>query len=470
MINNFSTYFTNKAISVYCAGLLIVTLLFLNYSMSLVWFVFGLVSVCGFFYFSNRLTISWGKYEDKTFARRIFITALVIRVVYVLFSYFFFEYMTGSPFEFCAADSMGYNGEAEWIVMMIDYGDLTPYWAYIGGGYSDMGYPFYLGIQYWITGNSILIARLLKALYGAYLCLLVYRLAFRNFGESTGRMAGIFVMLMPNLIYYCGMHLKETEMVFLTVWYVERADNLLRSHSYNFMNIFPVLILAVSLFFFRTALGAVALMAFFTALVFSESKLVGWKKKVSIGVWLVACMLYMGGTKISNEVNGLVQNYETNQESSMSWRAERKGGNSFAKYAGASVFAPFIFTIPFPTMVDTPNQDNQRMIHGGNYVKNITSFFTILALLVLFFRKKNWRKYVLIIAFLCGYLGVIAMSSFAHSERFHLPALPFALILAAYGISEFKNKDKLYFNLWLVLIFVAMVGWNWFKLAGRGFE
>ena len=76
----------------------------------------------------------------------------------------------------------------------------------------------------------------------------------------------------------------------------------------------------------------------------------------------------------------------------------------------------------------------------------------------------------MIIAFICGYLVVIAMSSFAHSERFHLPALPFALILAAYGISEFKNKDKLYFNLWLVLIFVAMVGWNWFKLAGRGLE
>lgn len=37
-------------------------------------------------------------------------------------------------------------------------------------------------------------------------------------------MAGIFYMLMPNLIMYTGSHLKEAEMVFLTVAFIERAD------------------------------------------------------------------------------------------------------------------------------------------------------------------------------------------------------------------------------------------------------
>ena len=36
------------------------------------------------------------------------------------------------------------------------------------------------------------------------------------------------------------------------------------------------------------------------------------------------------------------------------------GGNAFAKYAGTAVFAPLIFTIPFPTMVNTPYQENQQ--------------------------------------------------------------------------------------------------------------
>ena len=59
------------------------------------------------------------------------------------------------------------------------------------------------------------------------------------------------------------------------------------------------------------------------------------------------------------------------QQQSMEWRAEREGGNQFAKYASKSIFAPMIMVIPFPTMVETPGQENQRMIHGGNYVKNI---------------------------------------------------------------------------------------------------
>lgn len=32
-------------------------------------------------------------------------------------------------------------------------------------------------------------------------------------------------------------------------------------------------------------------------------------------------------------------------------RGEREGGNELAKYAGAAVFAPLIFTIPFPTEI-----------------------------------------------------------------------------------------------------------------------
>ena len=91
----------------------------------------------------------------------------------------------------------------------------------------------------------------------------------------------------------------------------------------------------------------------------------------------------------------MLANSESNQSNSMAWRAERKGGNEFAKYAGAAVFAPMIFTIPFPTLVETPNQENQRMIHGGNYAKNITSAFTIFALFTLIFSKRHLNTSVI---------------------------------------------------------------------------
>lgn len=65
-------------------------------------------------------------------------------------------------------------------------------------------------------------------------------------------------------------------------------------------------------------------------------------------------------------------------------------------------------------MVETPGQENQRLIHGGNYVKNILAFFTMFALFLLI-KEGKWRDHLLIGSFTMGYLAVIALSAFAQS-------------------------------------------------------
>ncbi len=296
----------------------------------------------------------------------------------------------------------------------------------------------------------------------------MYKLTIRNFGESVGRMAAIFCMLMPNLIYYCGLHLKETEMIFLTVAFIERADYAMRSSKLTVKNLILPVLLVGSLFFFRTVLGITALFTFFTAILFTSQRVMKMNNRIVLGIWLLVAVGYFMGGKIATEIEQVWANRDSNQSTSMEFRSMRKGGNKFAKYAGATVFAPLIFTIPFPTMVDIENQQNQQLIHGGNYVKNITSFFTILTLFLLFFKRKAWKNHILILAFTCSYLAVIALSAFAQSERFHLPVLPFALILATFGISQMTNKKyKQWFDWWTIFIFVAIIGWSWFKLAGR---
>ena len=107
------------------------------------------------------------------------------------------------------------------------------------------------------------------------------------------------------------------------------------------------------------------------------------------------------------------------------------------------------------------------MLNGGNFVKNIISGFTIFAL-VLLLLNGDWRNHTLPMAMMMGYLVVIAFSNFAHSERFHQPALPFELMFAAYGISQLQKKHVKWINYWMLIILVANVGWAWFKLAGRG--
>lgn len=468
MLNYFPTYFTKPAITTYLLVMALVTVVFLRNAMSVMWMVFGILEVVCFFHFSNVLTKKWATISTKLFEKKIFRTALIIRVIYVVFSYVFYNIVTGQPFEYGTADAMGYHQSALWVKDLLEAGTIKVYFDYIGGGFSDLGYPFSLGVQYVITGGSIIIARLLKALLSAYMCLLVYRLAQRNFGEQVGRMAAIFALLLPHFIYYCGLHLKETEMIFLSVWFLERVDFLLRTKNYSFKHILLPLVLVGSLFFFRTVLGVAALFSVATAVLFSDSRIIHKQKRFFMMLWtILAIGAFLGGT-IAQEVEAVWQKSGTDaQAANMEWRTKRDGGNEFAKYAGAAVFAPLIFTIPFPTLIHIDTQENQMMVNGNNYVKNILSFFVIYAFYRII-KEKRLRQNPLLSSFLITYLGILALSHFAQSERFHLPALPISIIFASYGISIFVNKHKKYYSVWLVFIFLAIMGWSWFKLAGRG--
>ncbi|MBN2485911.1 MAG: glycosyltransferase family 39 protein [Bacteroidales bacterium] len=467
MLDYFPRIPANRAITLYFIVLLVVSVFFYNYAMLLHWVLFGAVAVLVFFVFGPRLTYTWRDKPEKEFVRKLFLSALVLRVAFVVFSYYFFNAMTGMPFEYAAADSMGYNNEASWIVDLIRHNMLHRYFEYIEkkNGVSDMGYPFFLGIQYLATNKSIFLARVVKALLSAYTCVLAYKLAARNFGQDTGRIAAVFTMLMPNLIMYCGLHLKETELVFISMAFLERTDYLLRSRSYAVHNIIAAFLFAGLLFLFRTALGIVAVFSLITAIFIASEKAIKKGRRVLIGFWIVLTIGVFAGGTIAMEVEELWKNKDTNQRVRLEDRAKK--GNVFARYAGASIFAPMIFTLPFPTMVETPNQETFRMLHGGVFVKNIMSFFTLLALLLLLVRKQ-WRDHVLILSFLTSYLAILTFSAFAHSERFHVPAIPLEMVLAAYGVVQLENRHKVWINLWMVFMFIALVAWTWFKLAGRG--
>ena len=134
------------------------------------------------------------------------------------------------------------------------------------------------------------------------------------------------------------------------------------------------------------------------------------------------------------------------------------------------MFAPLIFTIPFPTF----NQANetqylQVQLSGGSYIKNIFSFFIIIVMLMMLI-SGEWRTHVFILAYTLGYLMVLVLSEFAQSGRFHMPIMPMLMLFAAYGIQIAKTNGKVkkWFPIALVIEVVACLVWNWFKLAGRG--
>ena len=436
----------------------------------------GVVAVLAFFLYGSKAVKDLAPNrikKEKNFEKRIFTIAFVPRLIWMVLIYTIFMQSYGDTFGFENGDASFYNDIGEDFAAGFREGRVVSVWNATTkyADISDMGYGFYVGFVYWLTGNSIIIVRLIKCIWSSLTVLLIYRLAKRNFGEQTARVAAIFCALWPNFWYYCGTHLKETEMVFLAVLFVEQADQMLRSRQFTAWKVIPVLLIASALFTFRTPLALVALLALVFSVVMSSSKVVNWGKRIIVGVLAVLLIAVTAGNQIEEQSRSLLQEVQSGQQKhNMEWRSTREHGNRFAKYAGASVFAPLIFTLPFPSMAEPfKGQDVQQLNNGGNFVKNILSGFTIFAMVMLLMSGK-WREHLLPLSFMLGYLIVLAFSNFAQSERFHQPAMPFELMFATYGLSiaVTKPKYKRWFTYWCALMFVAALAWNWFKLKGRG--
>lgn len=464
MLNYFPKYFSSRAIYCYIITLLLVSVIFMNHAMPFQFMLFGVASVTIFFVFSNRLTMEWHRFKPETFIKKLFVVAFIIRVIYVVFIYFYYIAMTGEPHAFHARDEYAYQILAS-VWPDSGFEDMKATMSY--ESFSDSGYAWWLGLVYLLFGPHVLVGRIVKCFIDAISCVLIYNLAKRNFGENTGRIAAIFCMLMPNMWYYCGVTLKEAEMAFLVILFAERADLVLRSPKIKAVGIIIPALCILAMFTFRTALGAVMFASLAAGLVFSSSKqLVLWKKILYSSVFAIWMFLTVG-VEIVQETQQMWEGRTTNQTEGYEWRSRRGGGNEFAKYASATVFAPAIFTIPISSMVAIKNQENQMMLNGANFIKNVLSGFVIFALFSLLL-SGEWRKHVLPIALTCGYLVVLVFSNFAHSERFHFPVLALELMFAAYGISLMKNKHKRWYAIWLVVISLMVIAWAWVKLAGRG--
>lgn len=475
----FPKWLTQYSVVVYLLALAVVRFIYSAYGLPWYYMLSGVVGVGVFFLYGNTLskatTIDRMR-KQKSFEKRIFLISFVFRVIWVLLIYTIFMQSYGNAFGFENADAIYYDEMGQYIAKLISDGNFhfrNEIIDWNGGNdeISDMGYGIYVGFVYWLTDNSVIAVRLLKCVWSSFSVLLLYRIAKRDFDDQTARIAAIFCALWPNFWYYCGAHLKETEMVFLSVLFVEQADQMLRSRQFTAWKVIPILLIAAAIFTFRTPLGLVALLALVFSVVMSSSRVVSWGKRLVVGFLALLLIGVVASTQIEEQAQNLLETVQSgDQHKNMEWRGTREHGNAFAKYAGATVFAPMIFTLPFPTLaLAYEGQDMQMVLNGGNYTKNILSCFTILAMVVLLMSGK-WREHLLPLSFMLGYLVVLAFSSFAQAERFHQPVMPFEFMFAAYGLSiaVTKKKYKRWFMYWCGLMFIAAIAWNWFKLAGRG--
>ena len=477
--NSLPDWFATYAFATYIVALVGVNILFAGRGTEWYFWLFGIAWVAGFFYLSVKYSREWSilkVHKAKTFEKNLFKTGFLIRAAFAVFIYFFYIQMTGAPHEYGAADSASYIEVAGDWAIHIDEGK---FWQVLGESlehsFSDTGYPLAITPFIYLFGVNLGIFMILitNALLGAYTSVIVYRIARRSMSETTARLAAIFCMLHPVLINYVGMTLKEVLMTLLVVLFIDMADRMLRNRKYSLATIAPMALVGLSLFLFRTVLGMVAFMAVGFALVMMDTRIVSWGRKMVLGLILIGLIFAGASDNIMREVNQIREtDVIEQQQNTMTYRygSEKGGkisGNRFANYAGAAVFAPMIFTIPFPTMVDVGGQEGMRLIHGGNWMRNVMSGFVIFAMFLLLFTG-DWRQYTLPLAMLIGYLVVLVFSAFAQSLRFHIPGMPFEMMFAAYAITNMRKKHRNWYIIWCIACIVMCFGWNWMKMRGRG--
>ena len=454
-------------IGLYLLALVVISLLFWEHALQWKWIMWGIGEVLFFFLLTTIFYPRWKGDETKRFKWKVFLVAFVIRGLFAFLVAYYYYYETGKAFEYDAGDSTWYHSTAVYLSRCVRHGYVSYIFKYLNAytmGWSDQGYTLWLTLIYTIFGRSLLTPRLFKALMSAYLCVVVYKLGTRTFGERTGRLAAVMMVFTPILVQICGMHTKEMEMIFLSILALERMDYLIRSKKYTVWNILCPILLTGLTFGFRTIIGMSLIFAFVVFVLLSPKELVGKKGKI---ITVAATVIVFFGFLLSPVGREMRIIYRV-KFTDLSYQKDKYAseGMKHSELAQSWIMAPGAFVLPLSPMVEEA-PDHNKMIHGSTYVKNFLAFFAMLAI-VIAFRQKKWRDFSLIGAFELSYLAMIMFSFAANSERYHEPAVPLIVLMSAYAMTHLRRKDLKLFYVYCGVLFVALVVWNWLKLSARG--
>lgn len=460
-------HFTWIGIAIYLLALLIVSIVFHEQALKPLWMAWGVGVVLFFFLLTYVFNQRWQHDDRKLFLKKVFWVALGVRLVYVGAIIYYYYLQTGISLEYQAADSLNYHRWATYLSELVKEGHFRTVFRQLNAntmGFSDQGYVLYLTGLYTIIDNNILVPRLLKAVMSAFMCVFIYKTVSRNLGEKTARLAAVMAVFLPQFIHYNGTYMKETELLFLATFALERMDYLLHNKRNIVWNSILVVFLTALTFGFRTIVGMLLILSFLVAVWTSKKEQVSAKAKWTITAVVAAVGILFLLTPIGREM--LIIFKVNFRESNFLVEKYQRLGMKYADYANWKTLAPGAFVLPLTNLVEVAN-DTQKMMNGAFFVKNFLAFFAMWSIVVAF-RDKRWRSLNLIGTYTFAYILLMAFSFAVMSERYQLPALPGILMLSAWAMNRFRKKDFPFFYVYGALLLIAIVAWNYLKIAGRG--
>jgi len=460
-------HFNLIGVATYIVVLITVSLSFRDYALKPLWMIWGVGTILLFFGMTYLCHRQWQKDTEKTFVKKVFWTALGLRLVYVVGIIYYYRLQTGLGMEYAAADSLRYHQTASYLSQLAREGYFRAIFQQLDAqtmGFSDQGYLLYLTSLYTVFGNNTIGPRLLKALMSAYMCVAIYRLTVRNIDEKTARLAAVIAVFLPQFIHYNGTYLKETEMIFLATMALERFDYMVHEHKYTVVNILVCILLTALTFGFRTVVGMTLIGSYIVCILLADKNTLSKKSKlITLGA-IAILLVVLFVTPIGKEM--LIMLQINLKESNYMVVKYNHYGMKYADYASYKTLAPGAFVLPLSNLVEVAN-DNQKLMNGTYFVKNYLAFFAMWCIIVAI-REKKWKGFSLIGSYTIAYVLIIAFSFAVNSERYHLPAMPGIVIMAAFAMTHFRKKDFPYYYIYVALLLVAVFAWNYLKLSSRG--
>lgn len=459
---------TNLGILFSTAILLFHIIVFPNYIMPLPILLIGLAIILFFYTALRGYTILWQ--HTKGIKMKLFFHSLLYRILGVLGMYFItFNYDPNSlPFELSAADSWNYHYSGVIVADAIrDNKNIFTALSYFWKSESDYGFSIIIGGLYSVFGKIPYVIKLFNAIIGSYTVVRIYQITKIVYQEEQAKIAGILAMIMPPLLWFGGMFLKETFLIFLLVNATYFAMKITQSLKYRPLYIAIILFHFGLIFYFRVVLAPILLAAILLQTAFFKLK----RRSDYLFSFLIAAGIIIGSLYVMKILHMDVYVEEALAASSDQFGNELEGASKSrgVNYAAALV-APLLIAgailTPFPSVLDFDISQLAIYAHFQNEIIRNGMYFFVFFGLIRAIRLKQ-RKTILVGSLAIIYIMVLAASGISHQDRFQIISLPFLIVFMADGVvSKYKQQQK-HWTLYLILISVIILMWNVFKLSIR---
>ncbi len=460
---------TNIGILFSIGVLLFHIITFPNYILPLPILFMGIGIVFFFYTALYWYTRLWEKTDN--FKTRLFIHSMTYRSFAVIGMYMLTMLYDPDnlPFEISAADSWNYHYSGIIVADAIRDGkkifrSLSFFW----GNESDYGFSIVIGYLYSMFGKFPVVVKLFNVVIGSITVVRIYQITKIAYQEEQAKIAGIIGMIMPPLLWFGGMFLKETILMFLLVNAAFFAMRITEQAKFRVYYIVLVLLHFGLLFYFRIVLAPIFLVAVLlqiTFLKFKKKRDIFISALINIGI-LVGSIYILTILHMDTYVIEVIEASQDQFGNELEGASKSRGVNYTAALIAPLLIAGAILT-PFPSVLNFEASQLGIFTHFQNeIIRNGMYFFVFIGLIRAI--KLKLKKTILVGAIAIPYILVLAASGISHQDRFQILSLPFLIIFMSDGIVNRYHKQKKHWSIYLTLIFIMILMWNVFKLSIRG--